>query len=143
MKPVIIIAVAVVFFVGAVFAIQSLNLDDNEVIGKVIMENEVIEDVISENKVISSLTFDCAKQWDKTTEHYNKIQKTQGNITYERSMKLVEESEEIGADFIKNRCASTVNDWAYRTLDENTVWNSGVDWQQMAEMEEKWHQENP
>jgi len=128
MKPVIIIATAVICSVVAVFAIQFLIFSDNE--------------IIIDNEIISSLTFDCAKQWDKTADHYSKMQENLGH-TYEQSMKMLEESEEIGKAFVKNKCASTVNDWAYRTQDENTVWYSGIDWQMMAEMEEKWHKENP
>ncbi len=126
MKPVIIIAIAVLCSVVAVFGTQFLFVGNNE--------------FIIDNEIINSLTFDCAKQWDEYYDSYNKMQGRLGD-SYKQSMKTIE-AEEIGIGFIKNNCISTVNEWAYRTQDENTVWHSGIGWQKMEEMEEKWYQEN-
>ena len=139
MKPVIIIAIAVLCSVVAVFGTQFLFVGNNEIIidNQSIMNNEFIMD----NEIINSLTFDCAKQWDEYYDSYNKMQGRLGD-SYKQSMKTIE-AEEIGIGFIKNNCVSTVNEWAYRTQDENTVWYSGMDWQKMDEMEEKRHRGNP
>jgi len=135
-KPVIIIAVAVLCSVVAVFGTQFLFVGNNEIIidNQSIMNNEFI----MYNEIINSLTFDCAKQWDEYYDSYNKMQGRLGD-SYKQSMKTIE-AEEIGIGFIKNNCISTVNEWAYRTQDENTVWYSGIDWQKM---EEKRHRGNP
>ena len=140
MKPVIIIAIAFGCSVAAVLSIQFLFIGDNEIIvdNKIIMDNKIIRD----NEIIKSVTFDCAKQWDEYYDFYNTMDGRLGS-SYEQSMKTIKEFEEIAEDFIKNRCASTVNDWAFRTQDENTVWHQGIDWKMMKEGEDNWHKENP
>jgi len=96
MKPVIIIAIAVLCSVVAVFGTQFLFVGNNEIIidNQRIMKNEFIMD----NEIFNSLTFDCAKQWDEYYDSYNKMQGRLGD-SYKQSMKTIE-AEEIGIGFL-------------------------------------------
>jgi len=118
MKPVIIIATAVVCSVVGGFTIQFLIVSDNEII-------------IDDN---SSLNFDCAKQWDKYAEFYGNPSDDFDN--FDETLLPLDESQEISKVFFINRCASTVNDWAYKTQNVNDVWDSGIDWKMISKMQE-------
>ncbi len=84
MKPVIIIAIAVVCSVVAVFSIQFLFFGDNE--------------IIMDNKIIISLTFDCAKTFDDAL----KIQFYGGNE--------IESKKKLDM-FYDNWCSHNIDQW--------------------------------
>ena len=127
MKSVIIIVIAVVCSVTAGFTIQFLMVSDNE--------------ISIDNNINSSLNFDCAKQWDKYAEFYDNPPDDFNN--YDESLLPLEESQEISKVFFMNRCASTVNDWAYRTQNVDDVWNSGIDWEMISKMQGEEIKKNP
>ena len=62
-------------------------------------------------------TFDCAKRWDDIQEYNNRVQDLK-IVNPEQVQRIMDEYEDLGIDFFKNECASTVNDWAYKTQDE-------------------------
>ena len=127
MKPVTIIAVAVVCSVVGGFTIQFLIVSDNE--------------ISIDNDINSSLNFDCAKQWDKYAEFYANPPDDFNNNN--ETLLPLEESQEISKVFFMNRCASTVNDWAYRTQHVDAVWNSGIDWEVISKTQEEGLKKNP
>jgi len=127
MKPVIIIAVAVVCSVAGGFTIQFLINSDNE--------------ISIDNNINSSLNFDCAKQWDKYSEFYGNPPDDFNN--FDETLLPLEESQEISKVFFMNQCASTVNDWANRTQNVDDVWDSGIDWEMISKMQEEGLKMNP
>jgi len=127
MKPVIIIAVAVVCSVAGGFTIQFLINSDNE--------------ISFDNNINSFLNFDCAKQWDKYAEFYDNP--PDDFLNNDELLLPLEESQEISEVFFLNQCASTVNDWAYRTQNVDGVWDSGIDWEMISKMQEEGIKKNP
>ena len=81
-------------------------------------------------------TFDCAKRWDEIQVQNNRL-KNLNVVNLEQVERLKDEYEELGKDFFKNECASTVNDWAYKTQDEWSVWYGGMDWKLFAFIEKE------
>jgi len=127
MELVIIIAIAVVGLVAVFFTIQFLIDSDNEInIG---------------NNILSSSTFDCAKQWEKYAEFYDNP--PDDFFNNDEPLLPLEESQEISKVFFLNRCASTVNDWAYRTQNVDGVWDSGIDWEMISKMQKEGIKKNP
>jgi len=127
MKPVIIIAVAVVCSVAGGFTIQFLMVSDNE--------------ISIDNNINRSLNFDCAKQWDKYAEFYDNP--PDDFFNNDEPLLPLEESQEISKVFFMNQCASTVNDWANRTQNMDDVWNSGIDWEMISKMQGEEIKKNP
>jgi len=99
------------------------------------------EIIIKNNNVINSSTFDCAKQWDKIQENYKEIQEIT-IVTPEQSQRMMEKTDGLSMDLLKNECASTVNDWAYKTQNESSVWYMGMDWESLAFLEKKMIEDN-
>lgn len=87
------------------------------------------------------MTFDCAKQWDKFQENYNRITEIT-IVTPEQMQRVKEKLEGSALDLFNNECASTVNEWAYRTYDEGSVWMMGDQWKVWAFLEQKMKEEN-
>jgi len=127
MKLVIIIAIAVVSLVAVFFTIQFLINSDNE--------------ISFDNNILSPSTFDCAKQWDKYAEFYDNP--PDDFFNNDEPLLPLGESQEISKVFFINRCASTVNDWAYRTQNMDDVWNSGIDWEMISKMQGEEIKKNP
>jgi len=101
----------------------------------------VQKEIIKNNKVINTVTYDCAKQWDKIQENYKEIQETTIVIP-EQMRRVMEKTDGLTMDFFKNECASTVNDWAYKTQNEGSVWYTGMDWESLAFLEKKMIEDN-
>jgi hypothetical protein len=109
LKPVVIIAIAVVCSVIAVLSIQFISNNSNE--------------------IVSTLTFDCAKQYDQL-----------GDKTYSDSM-TTEEGKEIFETFLKNKCASTVDDWKERSKYQDNI--KDANWDLMKYLEQQEIEANP
>lgn len=74
--------------------------------------------------------FDCAKHFDKMARYYGlEIKNNQ----------LIDYTNDLGKTFLDNRCIETVNDWAYKSEFEETIWNSGINWDQIARIEKLYH----
>ena len=99
------------------------------------------EIIIKNNNVINLSTFDCAKQWDKIQGNWKHIQEVT-LVNTEQVQRLTENLEGSALELFKNECASTVNEWAYRTYDEGSVWMMGDQWKVYAFLEQKMKEEN-
>ena len=119
MKPVIIIPVLSLIVLGVVgFLFMNGTFEINE---------KNLEKSISGVSTYTG-TFDCAKHWDEIQVYKNRVDNLK-IVNLEQTQRIMDEYEELGKDFFKNECASTVNDWAYKTQDEWSVWYGGMDWE--------------
>ena len=80
-------------------------------------------------------TFDCAKQFDKIARYYSLEIKDKQAYSQTQASRIIDTANELGRTFLDNRCAGSVNDWAYRSDFEVIIWNSGMDWNSIAHME--------
>ncbi|MCH7969382.1 MAG: hypothetical protein IH841_09105, partial [Thaumarchaeota archaeon] len=81
--------------------------------------------------------FDCAKHFDKMTHFYES--EVEDKQTQRYTMQLIDHTTDLGRTFLDNRCAGTVNDWAYKSDFEEVIWHSGIDWNQAAQVEKLYH----
>jgi len=105
-----------------------------------LIDSDIIK-IGTNNKIINSPTFDCAKQWDKFQENYNRL--TEINIiTTEQMQRVTEKLEGSALELFNNECASTVNGWANRTYDEGSVWMMKDQWKTWGFLEQKMKEDN-
>ena len=81
--------------------------------------------------------FDCAKHFDKMARFYES--EIEDKQTQRYTMQLIDYTHDLGRKFLDNRCAGTVNDWAYKSDFEEVIWYSGIDWNQAAQVEKLYH----
>jgi len=105
MKPVVIIAIAVVCSVAAVLSIQFLFNSGNEILG--------------DNIITGSLFFDCAKEFDKMIRDYDNPKMN----NYDESIQYQNTLYNYGFELFENRCLITIESWAYKSNYENRLWD--------------------
>ncbi len=118
------------------------KINDAEVIEAIqfLIDSGIIK-IDTNNEIINSVPFDCAKQWDTFQANYNRITEIT-IVSSEQMQRVTEKLEGSMLKLFKNECASTVNEWAYRTYDEGSVWMMGNQWELWAFLEEKMKEEN-
>ena len=94
MKPVIIIAIAVVCSIIAVSVLQ-LSVDP-------------IKEIVNDNKIVKSLTFSCPEKYD---------------IYFEKAV-LSEQNMEEMLGLMDHRCFITVKAWAHQSEHHNEIWQT-------------------
>jgi len=73
----------------------------------------------------------CAEIFDEVFEFYEDLD----NIVIDspqETMGIINTSDKLGLDFYENRCAWSVNDWAWQSDYEKEVWNT--DWELVKQL---------